>query len=128
LVQKENTMIVQVVGDNHIKGRERLAAEIESSIEASLARFSPQITRAEVHLADENGHKGGDADKRCTIEARVAGLAPIAATGTGANLDQAINGALEKLVHQLDHKLGKLNERKGRASMGEEVAGDEAAE
>lgn len=114
-------MQVHLVTDNHIHGGEHLSAEIQSSVEASLDRFSSQLTRVDVHLADVNGHKGGEGDKRCTIEARLAGLPPLAASNNAATLGQAVDGALEKMVAQLDHKLGRLGERKGRASMGDEI-------
>jgi ribosome-associated translation inhibitor RaiA len=124
LSRTEQVKIVQVhlVTDNHIHGGEHLNAEITSSVEAALDRFSPQLTRVEVHLADENGQKSGEGDKRCTIEARLAGLPPLVAHNNAETLGQAVDGALEKLVAQLDHKLGRLGERKGRASMGDEIA------
>ena len=56
------------------------------------------------------------------IEARLAGLQPLAATDNGANLDQAVDGALDKLVALLDRKLGRLGDRKGRTSYSGEVA------
>jgi len=115
-------MFVKVMTDNHIQGRERLVGEVESAVTTSLKRFAPQVTSVEVHLADENSHKEGQRDKRCSIEARLAGLPPLAATDNGANLDQAVAGALEKLVAQLDHKLGRLGDRKGRTSFSGEVA------
>jgi hypothetical protein len=113
---------VQLVTDNHIRGGERLSAEVQNSVEAALQRFQPQVTRVEVHLADENSHKGGGGDKRCSIEVRLAGLSPMGASNTAGSLEQAVDGALEKVVAQLDHKLGRLSERKGRPSMGDEAA------
>ena len=50
------------------------------------------MTRAEVHLADDNSHKGGDSDKKCTVEARLAGLQPLAASANGGSLEQAVDG------------------------------------
>src|SRR2546421_6302473 len=79
---KENPeMLVHVITDNHlhIRSREELAGEVESSVQSALSRFASQITRVEVHLSDENAQKGGDHDKKCTVEARVAGLQAIAA-------------------------------------------------
>ena len=115
-------MFVKVMTDNHIQGRERLVSEVESAVASSLKRFAPQVTSVEVHLADENSHKEGQRDKRCIIEARLAGLPPFAATDNADNLDQALDGALEKLVAHLDHRLGRLGNRKGRASSSGEVA------
>jgi len=113
-------MIVNVVTDNHITGREQLVSEVKAAVEHSLNRFVPQLTRVEVHLADENGHKQGTSDKRCTVEARLSGLAPMAASANGGSLDQAVDAALDKLVAQLDHKLGRLSDRKGRTPYGGE--------
>ena len=113
-------MQVKVIGDNHVKGTAEVAQDIESSVEAALRRFGQQITRVEAHLSDENSHKHGNSDKQCTVEAHVAGLQAIAATGNGATLKQAVAEALDKLVAQLEHKLGRLGERKGRTAMGGE--------
>jgi ribosome-associated translation inhibitor RaiA len=115
-------MLVRVTRDNHIRGREELQRDVETSLESALRRFGPQVTRIEVHLADENSHKGGNSDKKCTLEARLAGLQPVAATSNGASLDQAFDGALDKLVALLERKLGRLGERKGRPGFGDEPA------
>jgi ribosome-associated translation inhibitor RaiA len=115
-------MFINVRTDNHISGREELVGEVESAVTTSLKRFAPQITSVEVHLADENSHKEGQRDKRCSIEARLAGLPPFAASDNGDNLDQALDGALDKLVAHLDHKLGRLGDRKGRGSYSGETA------
>jgi ribosome-associated translation inhibitor RaiA len=115
-------MLVRLTTDNHIRGRENLQREVEEATQSKLRRFQPQIMRVEVHLADENSHKGGGGDKTCTLEARLAGLQPVAATSSGDNLDQAIDGALDKLVALLEHKLGRLGDRKGRPAYGDETA------
>ena len=113
-------MQVHVTTDNHIRSSEELVRHIEASISDGLKRFAAQITRVEVHLADENSHKSGTIDKKCTLEARVAGLQAIAASASGGNVEQAVDAALDKLVAQLDHKLGRLSQRKGRTPMGDE--------
>jgi hypothetical protein len=56
----------------------------------------------ELHLSDENGKKSGVDDKRCLMEARLAGLAPIAVSHNAATLTQAIDGAAAKLKRALD--------------------------
>jgi ribosome-associated translation inhibitor RaiA len=114
-------MFVQVVTDNHITGREKLVERVEASVADALSRFSPQITSVQVHLADENGHKKGTNDKTCILEARLSGIAPLATREQAGDLDLAIDGALDKLVALLDHKLGRLHDHKGRPSMGDEV-------
>ena len=116
-------MFVQVVTDNHITGREQLVERVEASVTDALRRFAPQITSVQVHLADENSHKRGDNDKTCILEARLSGLQPVAARENAGNLDQAVAGAIDKLIALLDHKLGRLHDRKGRPSYGDEAGG-----
>jgi hypothetical protein len=114
-------MLVHITTDNHIQGRERLVQEVEAEVESGLAKFAQQITRVEVHLSDANGQKPGDDDKHCKLEARLAGWQPVAVTGTGGNVEQSVADAVEKLQHLLDHKLGRLADKKGRPSF----SGDE---
>jgi hypothetical protein len=122
-------MLIHITTDNHIQGRERLVKEVEASVEDSLGRFAPQLMRVEVHISDENGKKQGDADKRCKLEARLSGLAPVGVTGDGLNVAQAVAAALGKLNNLLDHKLGRLSEKKGRPGFGgAEFSGDRAGE
>ena len=113
-------MLVQLVTDNHIEGRAKMAEWVEAEVTGTLDRYADQITRVEVHFADENSHKSGQVDKRCTVECRLAGLDPLAATEHAGGLDEALEGALAKLLAVLDHKLGRLREHKGRTSYGGE--------
>lgn len=102
-------MQIQVNTDNHITGRDELVAEVESVVESALDHYSSQITRVEVHLGDENSHKGGSNDIRCMMEARVENRPPVAVTHHAETLVQAMSGAADKLKASLDHTLGKLN-------------------
>ncbi len=79
-------MTIQFNTDNNITGSEELQAPLNAAIEKSLGRFSSQITRLEVHLNDENSHKKGQNDKRCMLEARMAGsLLPLQTTQIQTN-------------------------------------------
>lgn len=111
-------MQVQVNHDNHIKGGAEMIAEVEGEVAAALERFAEQITRVEVHLSDSNGPKGGDADIRCVVEARLSGLQPMVASHEAAALDEALDGALEKVGHAIEKTVDKLNDHKGRTSFG----------
>jgi ribosome-associated translation inhibitor RaiA len=111
-------MLIQLVTDNHITGREKLVQHVDDTVKAALDRFAAQITRVEVHLNDENSHKKGMNDKRCALEARLAGLQPIGVNHTGDTLDDALHGALDKLVKVLDKTTDKLSHHKGRTSFG----------
>jgi len=104
-------MHIQVNTDNNIEGREELATQVEAVVEEALSRFSRQITRVEVHLSDENSHKSGQNDKRCMMEARLENRRPTAVTHQAATLDQAINGAADKLQRSIESTLGRLRDR-----------------
>jgi ribosome-associated translation inhibitor RaiA len=112
-------MLVRVNTDNNIVGSDRLSQDVENIVTDVLGRFSERLTRVEVHLVDENSRaKGGDNDKRCTMEARAAGLQPIAVTEQAATLMQAVSGAAEKLEKTLDRTIERLGDRKGRKPTG----------
>lgn len=101
-------MIIQLNTDNNIRGSEELQASLEELITTSLGRFADQLTRVEVHLKDDNSHKPGEHDKRCTIEARPEGMQPIAVSDNGNTETQAVKGAIDKLKVALDTAIGRL--------------------
>ncbi len=103
-------MQIQVNADHTVRGSERLTAHVGAVVEGALSHFSAQITRVEVHLSDENGAKSGQDDKRCMMEARIEGRHPIAVTHHAASLDQAIEGAADKLTRSIEHTLGRLRD------------------
>lgn len=112
-------MHVEVRTDNHIQGNEKLFEEIADGLKDTLKHHEAQITGVEVHLADVNGPKGAPNDKRCLMEVRLAGLQPIVASHQAATIDEAVDGASEKLVRSLESTLGRLRDPKGpRTSMG----------
>ena len=101
-------MQIQINSDHQINPSPELASRIQALIRNTLERYSDRITRVEVHLNDQNSVKGGANDKRCLMEARVAGLGPIDANHEAENLQLAIDGAMEKLERAIDHKLGRI--------------------
>jgi hypothetical protein len=100
-------MHIQFNTDNNIKGTEELRGPLKEKIAKSLSRFSERITRVEVHLNDENRHKGGENDKRCMLEARLEGMQPISVTNNDATEEQALKGAIDKLKAALNTVIGK---------------------
>ena len=100
-------MQIQVHTDHNIHGYESLAAVARASVEDALRHVSRQITRVEVHVADENGGKHGSDDKRCVMEARLEGHQPMAVTHHAGSVAEAIDGAAEKLEHLIGHTLGR---------------------
>jgi ribosome-associated translation inhibitor RaiA len=111
-------MQVQLNTDRQITVDDELTHRVEAVVESALGRFADQITRVEVHLSDENSQKGGDDDKRCLLEARLAGLEPMAVSHQAATLPQAIDGAAQKLERVIESTLGRLGHKKGRTSYG----------
>lgn len=104
-------MQIQINTDRNIAGREKLVDHFKAVVEDALSRFSDRITRVEVHLSDENSHqKSGHDDKRCMLEARLEGLQPIAVTHQAATLDQAVDGAAQKLKNSIENTLGRLQD------------------
>jgi len=101
-------MQIQINTDHNIEGREALADQFRGVVESALSRFSDRITRVEVHLSDENSDKKrGDDDMRCMMEARLENRQPIAVTHQAATLDQAVDGAADKLTKMIESALGR---------------------
>ncbi|MDX1653280.1 MAG: HPF/RaiA family ribosome-associated protein [Brumimicrobium sp.] len=101
-------MEVQLNTDKHIDGHERLELYIKDTVSKTLKRYEDHLMRVVVHLADENAAKEGPRDKKCVMEARPAGLKPIAVTCIDETVEKAVNGALEKLKSSLAKTTGRL--------------------
>jgi ribosome-associated translation inhibitor RaiA len=110
--QQENPVKIQVNTGAHIDGNEALASQVSAKVELALDRFSERITRVEVHLSDENGEKSGQLGQRCMLEARLEGRQPVAVTDHAATMEQAVQGAAEKLARLLDSTLGRLRDHR----------------
>jgi ribosome-associated translation inhibitor RaiA len=115
-------MQILVNSDNHIKGGESAAERVQAIVEGAVDRFQTRITRIEVHLSDTNGPKHGEREKRTVIEARVAGLRPIAVSHEAPTLLEAIEGAADKLTRALEHTLGRLDETAGPSPPEQNIA------
>ena len=118
-------MQILVNSDHNIKGGEAVSERVESIITDSVDRFADRITRVDVHLKDLNGMKHGAADKRCTIEARVGGLASVAVSQDAPTVREALDGAADKLERALEHTFGRLQDTNGPAPRESEIASPE---
>lgn len=103
-------MQIQVSTDRNVEGGQDLIREVENTVTSSLQRFAKRVTRIEVHISDVNAEKGGR-DTRCVMEARAAGLDPVAVDALARDVDGAVRGATGKLKRALDTRLGKLKNR-----------------
>lgn len=104
-------MQIQINTDHNIEGNEALAAQVRGIVKSALSRISEHITRVEVHLSDESSHKSTQNDKRCMMEARLEGHQPIAVTHQAATLDQAVDGAADKLTKLIESTIERLHDQ-----------------
>src|SRR4051812_35700069 len=108
---EEATVIVQVHANPDVERSEQLVSEVEALVASVVGRFADRISRVQVHLGDENSSaKRGSNDKRCMMEARIDGAAPVAVTELASTIEQALNGAADKLERSLDSRLGRQRE------------------
>lgn len=94
-------MKIQVNTDKNIEGTADLNGQIDAELANAFARFEDRLTRVEVHLRNESAGRTTGDDFRCLIEARPAGMGPIAVTHHAATLTEALNGATDKLGARL---------------------------
>jgi ribosome-associated translation inhibitor RaiA len=108
-------MQIQINTDHNIEGHQKLAAQVSDIVKKTLRRLSHHITRVDVHLSDVNSNKkAGYNDMRCMMEARLEGRQPIAVTHQAATLDQAVDGAADKLTNLIERTLGRMHDQKSR--------------
>jgi len=100
-------MQIQINTDHHIEGHEALAAWASGEVKNAMGRHSEHITRVEIHLTDDNGHKGRPGDKKCVLEARVEGRPPLVVTEHAENFHQSVTGAIDKLNRLIESTLGR---------------------
>jgi len=74
-------------------------------------------------FTDENSTKGG-LDKRCRLEARVAGRPPVAVTAEAEKVAEALTKAADKLIHALDSDLGRAKDHHGHDTIRTQGAGE----
>jgi len=115
-------MQVIVNSDHNIKGGESLTARVEAILADSIERFAERITKVEAFLSDSNSFKHGARDKRCVLEARVAGAQAVVASNEAPTVLEAIEGAAGKLERALGHAFGKLGASVGQSPRKQDLA------
>ena len=119
-------MQIQVNAGNGIDNKETLERWAEGELRQGLSRFAAEITRVEVHLAGGTPDKGGASDKRCTMEARLPRHSALAVTHHASGTDEAFRGALDKLRHLLENKLGRSADHRRRDTIRNSADADDA--
>ena len=106
-------MLIQLNTDNNLTASTGLAEHVETALRTALDRFSADITRIEVHLGDESSTvKNVGDDKRCVLEARLAGLAPMAVTHHAPTIAQALDGGIDRLKNLLANTLDRRKDHR----------------
>ena len=100
-------MLIQVNAAD-IESSDALVAHAREQVESSLKHVTDRVTRVEVHLHDDNSDKSASDDKRCVMEARIAGQQPLAVDQASDDLYKSISDAANKLGRAVTHKLEKL--------------------
>jgi len=100
-------MTIQVNSDKTIAVDARLTSFVESEVSRVLGRFATRLTRVEIHLSDIDGKKRGQADRRCVVEIRPAGLRPLSVSTTATTMAVAIGAALVKARRSLSASFGR---------------------
>lgn len=108
-------MQIQINTDHNIEGNEGLSNHVQSEVEHGLDHLRSHITRIEVHLSEETGRKGSDNEKRCVMEARLEHHQPVVVTHHAANVHQAIEGAVSKLLRMLESTIERYRDQKTRS-------------
>lgn len=116
-------MQIQLNTSNGIENKESLDRWADDELRQQLARYADDLVRIEVHLSDENGQRASASDKRCVMEARLAGHGPLAATHDAQTIDAAFRGALDRIKRQIDHKLGRATDHRDRSTIRTAVDG-----
>lgn len=90
-------MLVQInFGD--VQHSPAIVSWAEERIRSQLGHLTEKLTRVEVHLRDDNSAaKSSHDDKRCVMEARIAGRRPLAVDHVGDDLYQVIDETAGKL-------------------------------
>lgn len=105
-------MNILINTDHNIQSNAALITKFTSVVKGALNRMEGNITRVQVHLSEENSEKNGKNNKRCMIEARLGGRHPLAVTDHAPTLNQALDGATDKLKNMIESINGRNNDQR----------------
>lgn len=90
-------MLLQInFGD--VQHSSALESWAEERVHKQLGYLTEKLTRVEVHLRDDNSAaKSSNDDKRCVMEARIAGRRPLAVDHSGGDMYKVIDETAAKL-------------------------------
>jgi ribosomal subunit interface protein len=101
-------MKIQFNTDKNIQGTESLESFVSEKINHAFKHIEDRISRVEVHLSDQNAHKGGSDDIQCKLEARVEGMQPVVVESKSSTKEKALDEATSKMKAALNTLFGKM--------------------
>jgi hypothetical protein len=107
-----------VNSDHNITLSEQEIGAIQATVETTLGHFASHLTRVEVTLSDGSAGRSTGDDIRCQLEAHPEGRNSDFSTDNASTVDDAVSGALRKMLHVLGSSFGRLERHKGGSSMG----------
>jgi ribosome-associated translation inhibitor RaiA len=115
-------MQIMVNTDHNITADASLTGRVEATVSDSIGRFAERIVKVEAFLSDTNSSKHGARDKRCVLEAKVAGAHPVVASNEAPTVLEALEGAAGKLERALEHAFGKHAAAAGKTPREQDLA------
>lgn len=110
-------MQIHISTDKNVHGSDALVRRVEQELETAFSRSSERITRLEAHLGDETTAHAAGPDRRCVLEARLAGHGVVSVTHHAGSVTDACHGAIRKLESALESRFGRLYRHKGGESI-----------
>lgn len=101
-----------------VSSSDAVERHVRDRIGRALARISHMVRTAQVRLTDVNGPRAGEADKRCSVHARLAAGGVVNVTGASDDLYAAIDDASKKLAYAVKRRTGALRTRRHRNRTG----------
>jgi ribosome-associated translation inhibitor RaiA len=104
-------MLVQVnFGD--VQHSAAIESWAEERVRSQLGHLTERLTRVEIHLRDENSPaKSSPDDKRCVMEARIAGRRPLAVDHSGGDMYKVIDETAGKLSRAVKNDIERSSAR-----------------
>lgn len=93
-----------------VEASQSLRQYIEERLDQALSRAEDSIHFVTVRLTDLNGPKRGGKDKRCQIHLKLPGLPNVVVSEVSANIDSAIDRAVQRVSHVVRRTLERANE------------------
>lgn len=110
-------MQILIHADSHIEVGTDLVQVIEEGLEHQLRRFSGQLMRVDVHLADVTATHFEVNDKECTLRIHIARRSVLAVSDRAPSSVLAVEGALAKAARLLDADAERQSGHPGTATI-----------